>query len=67
MHNMRKNLKNRACLNFGFIRFENAKMTRYFNLVEFFCGVCILLGYDYKTNLSIQDISVPLKWDELNN
>lgn len=30
------------------MRSKNAKMTRYFNLVEFFCGVCILLGYDIK-------------------
>lgn len=31
---------------FGFTGLKNAKTTRYFNLVEFICGVCILLGYD---------------------
>ena len=62
MHNMRKNLKNRSCLTkFGFIRFENAKMTRYFNLVEFFVGYASYwdMTYNYKTNLSIQDNILP--------
>lgn len=46
---------------FGFIRFENAKMTRYFNVVEFFVGYASYwdMIYNYKTNLSIQDNILP--------